>query len=588
MYKQAKFPFFPFITGLLFILVGVPFVIYADDLLDPYESGDRAFDRFEIGDRIVYFHQREIGEATVEKDCIVYQFSKQDGELLKKIERWRTDLPSTLPTNLVSHIHAECLAPGDIEFSRLYYISTESDVFLLDPVPKNPCWVVISMEFGWKVVTIVDAVTGERLGEGVPPPYLGYSMTGPQYDQPCYGAWTEWMNNAHYWFEQMGYPTDTTVWPTKVEVQSVIQNPDVTVFYELAHSGGDSYQFINGCIDGQEYEITLATDVETWIANYRKMPFTFLGSCYSHCETGAGTISNAFRKGSLTDCVSLGYCGMAEEWCWDCWVVSLSWQDALFSYMYSGDAVKTAFDKALADYPICGGSNDCMRFAGDESFYVEIQSITATPTPTIVITPTPTDTLTSTPTGIPTDEPTPILTDTPTLTETPMPTETPSPVFTDLPTQSPTPTTPVEPTSTPTHPDIPTCTPTPTGVNLQFFLNDYDYNSGETMVWDIALYNHTETDYKVVAYLALWVAPDPAYYPSEDGTYVNFPDFGEDILPIGPFMLPSGFQLDRTTIFTLQFPDVDMTKLICQWLGAIVDNDTGDILDFETIDFFID
>jgi hypothetical protein len=38
--------------------------------------------------------------------------------------------------------------------------------------------------------------------------------------------------------------------------------------------------------------------------------------------------------------------------------------------MNNGDTVKEAFDKALADYPMCASDPSCMRFAGDENFRV--------------------------------------------------------------------------------------------------------------------------------------------------------------------------------------------------------------------------
>ena len=61
---------------------------------------------------------------------------------------------------------------------------------------------------------------------------------------------------------------------------------------------------------------------------------------------------------------------MADPHCASCWIVSVDWQDALFTYMNNGDTVKEAFDKALADYPVCASSPSCMRFAGDVNFRV--------------------------------------------------------------------------------------------------------------------------------------------------------------------------------------------------------------------------
>ncbi|UCG15987.1 MAG: hypothetical protein JSV19_11905, partial [Phycisphaerales bacterium] len=339
------------------------------ELVERYGDRGREFQEVEIGCRLVYFHQRTIGQAIVEKDYIVYQLDRDTKELLARKSHWRTDLPIALPGPLVSRQQAESLVAGDVQFSDLYFISPESDVFPLDPTPKNPCWTVRSVgENGWYSVTIIDALTGMILGNGVPPPYTAFSMTGPQYEAPCSGAWLDWSLSAEYWFNAMGYSTEEVVWPTRAKVQSHVQSHDTAMFYELAHGG--SFSFANGCVGGSFYELTYASDIGTWIIDYEKMPFAFIGSCDGMCHTGNGSFAYEFRKGSDEDTTVVGYCGMAQPQCSTCWMYSLSWQDALFSYMSTGHAVHDAYDLANADYPVCAGANNCMRFAGDEDFAV--------------------------------------------------------------------------------------------------------------------------------------------------------------------------------------------------------------------------
>jgi hypothetical protein len=62
------------------------------------------------------------------------------------------------------------MAEGLVESSRLYIISPDSDVFPLDPTPENPCWVVRSLNRSRVVILIIDAVSGEILDNGIPPP----------------------------------------------------------------------------------------------------------------------------------------------------------------------------------------------------------------------------------------------------------------------------------------------------------------------------------------------------------------------------------------------------------------------------------
>ena len=334
------------------------------------EHGDagKEFRQAEIGGKLVYFHQRMLGLASVEKDFIVYQLDPDTGELLARKGHWRDDLPEELPELHLSREEAEAMAAGDVLFSRLYMISPESDVFPLDPPPVNPCWVVRSVTgAGEQVVSVIDAVEVTYLGPGVPPPYGAFSLTGPQYDAPCSGAWDPWSGNADTWFNTMGYSTEEIIWPEESEVQARVQSTTVAMFYELAHGG--SAGFASGCIGGEDYETTFASEIESWIANYGKMPFAFVGSCGGMCDTGNNSLSFEFRKGSSFETTTVGYCNMAAEFCGDCWSSSIHWQTALFGYMNEGYTVKAAHDQANADYPQCGVP-ECMRFAGDPTFVV--------------------------------------------------------------------------------------------------------------------------------------------------------------------------------------------------------------------------
>jgi len=87
------------------------------------------------------------------------------------------------------------------------------------------------------------------------------------------------------------------------------------------------------------------------------------------CSTGNNTFAYEFRKGSPDDTAVVGYCGMSEPQCEDCWGYSIDWQDTLFYYMDLGYSVKDAYDQANASQPACAIGN-CMRFAGDEDFAV--------------------------------------------------------------------------------------------------------------------------------------------------------------------------------------------------------------------------
>jgi len=335
-----------------------------------------------IGDLRVEFHQRRIGSAIVEGDYVLRHYDV-DGRLVKAERQWRADLPDVLP-QVISRSEAQERVSGEKLFAQMYYIAEYSDVH---PVrTANPCWIVASVvtsENGLAIRedAIVDAVTGELLGYAVPPPQrTGFSLTGPtkagtywsketnqlECCKTCSGGWTAWYQSAVQWFSNMGYNTQATKWPTESQITRYIRDEATSVFYELAHGGSSG--FGGGCKpSGEAYELTTAEEIAAWISDSAPMPFTFIGSCGGMCETGAGTLSDAFRKGPATYAATVGYCGMAEQHCAVCWSYSRKWQDAFFEYCSEGKTVKNAFELALADYPACAPTIGgwCMRFAGE-------------------------------------------------------------------------------------------------------------------------------------------------------------------------------------------------------------------------------
>jgi len=349
------------LMGAACMAIGQPYA-HGGDLLSGYERAPSSFKRAEIGDYIVYWRQGEVDGAIVEGDLTVYQFDGRTGALLEKRSLVREDAPSHITVE-ISRRDAELLAMGEVRSARLYIISPDSRVFPLSPPPANPCWVVKTVWDGELELVVIDAVTGDLLGVGIPPPYLSFSLSGPMAREPCAGAWEAWYENAASWFERMGYSCQDLEWPDEETVAEHVGGPSTGMFYELAH--GNSSYFSSGCSGGQYYGNTYAYEIRDWIEDYPKMPFAFIGSCEGMCDTGEYSLSHAFRKGSAEETVTVGYCLQGD--CDTCWLYSVGWQDELFRGMYEGMTVKEAFDAAMAAYPMCY-AGACMRFAGDEDF----------------------------------------------------------------------------------------------------------------------------------------------------------------------------------------------------------------------------
>jgi len=357
-----------FIISLIFFLTIDPAFALPIDTLMGYETNYDQFIETEIAGKIVYFYQRMIDDAIVEKDFKVYHFDKKTGEFITKKSHWRDGLPEHLPKLKISKDKAQSMVKGTVKFSELYIISPESDVFPVKPTPNNPCWVVRSIDNNIENVTIIDAIEGKILSYGISPPYTAFSLSGPMVFYPCGGAWDAWYKNARNWFNTMGYNAETVTAPTREKIESHIKSHSTALFYEAAH--GDSLFFTGGCINGKEGELTTLFDIEDWINGCQKIPFAFLSSCDAMCDTSYNSLSYKLKKGSNNNTSIVGYCGMGESKCSICWSYSVDWQNSLFNYMNKSYKVKEAFDNAQADYPACAGINNCIRFSGDENFSI--------------------------------------------------------------------------------------------------------------------------------------------------------------------------------------------------------------------------
>jgi PKD repeat protein len=200
---------------------------------------------------------------------------------------------------------------------------------------------------------------GELIGSGISAPSerKGFSLSGYcQESSP--DCWIAWRQNADNWYAKWSQETTSISLPTPSTISSYISDPAYHLFYELAHGASTYFQADS---PGSNY---YASDVEDAMNDREKMTFTFIGSCEGMTDTGPGTFSHEFRKGSFEDTVTIGYSGMGS-----CpgWSVSLEWQDYMFYVMNNGFPIKEAFDLACLEYPTIA---DCVVFVGDQEMKI--------------------------------------------------------------------------------------------------------------------------------------------------------------------------------------------------------------------------
>ena len=62
----------------------------------------------------------------------------------------------------------------------------------------------------------------------------------------------------------------------------------------------------------------------------------------------------------------VGYCGMSEDYCSNCWANSIEWQVHFSTHLSWGSSIKNAFEYAMISRPMCFRTDgSCMRLAGD-------------------------------------------------------------------------------------------------------------------------------------------------------------------------------------------------------------------------------
>jgi len=340
-----------------------------DKLLGKCEDGNLSFAKLERHGRVIYWHHRIIDGAIVELDRKVDIFDAETEELIESsVLNWRDDLPDHLPP-IITKEEAEGIAGGSS--ATLYFIDPESIRFYEMTPTSHPCWVVWNSTektidgytYNRIIITAVDATNGEILGYGTPPPYEGFTSEGPFDDDPCTPMWPLYCANVKAWFENMGYPTLSIQYPNETQIRAQIQSNDIAVFYEAGH--GNSFSFLHGCapepIDGR---ITNADDVQSWIADYPKMPFTLLYSCEAMANTGPGYFEYEFRKGVDTGTAVVGGYYLGDEPCLGTCggYLDFFWQGELLNKLNQSWTVEEAFNWANDKWSACDG---CFKFAGD-------------------------------------------------------------------------------------------------------------------------------------------------------------------------------------------------------------------------------
>lgn len=309
----------------------------------------------DIGDIHVQYWKHVIDGVIVKNDSILLHTDIEDDSILSYEKSWEN-------IDFVSPIYKD-FEPQNIFCKQLVLFPDEDDCtyfYTFDDLQEYPivCWEVRYSDG----TTIMYDLENNKIGQGVPTPSeVGFSLNG--YDEEVgTDCWMQWRMNADSWFKKWCISTVSLASPPPTKISNNVQNPDVSFFYQLAH--GDSNRFLS-CMNG----FYCSSDVKSDMDDRQAMTFAFIGSCHGMSKTDSGTFSYEFRKGQMTDTVTVGYDHMEENI--DGWIVSIEWQEHMFKKMSEGLTIKESFDLANAQYPAIEPS---VVFVGDESLRILIPS----------------------------------------------------------------------------------------------------------------------------------------------------------------------------------------------------------------------
>jgi len=304
-----------------------------------------------IGNVSVEYWERVIdGVFHVKNDYVLMDVAPETNEIVNYTKKWRD-----ISANLTS-VEVKPFAPpgGEYFWKSVVVFLEEEDVgyfYSFYQAHEYPlvCWEVRYSDG----TTVMYDLDGNEIGYGIPAPSDGFSLSG-YCDSTNPDGWKSFRENADAWFQRWSGTTTSLSLPTPTTISSYVSDPDNKFYYALAHGAWNYFQADK---QGSYY---IASDAVDDMQDRAPMLFAFIGHCEGMTSVGPGSFSDAFRKGSMTSTVTVGYSGMGDS---PGWPNALDWQDLMFERMNEGDTIWDAFLSACAQYPLIA---DDVEFWGDK------------------------------------------------------------------------------------------------------------------------------------------------------------------------------------------------------------------------------
>ena len=242
------------------------------------------------------------------------------------------------------------VVPPPTADAKLLLIDHKDEFWVLDSKIKRDITVWIVPEEDGKT-KIVDAVTGETVGHGTPPP-TNRSISVSGYHEGYHDPWRDYRGNATSYFNRWGYSTWNAYAPAKSSMGARIRNYDYKMYFCIAHGDGNQCKL-------SSREWMYSSEVRSYMSGRHPFQFSFLGQCGAFTGRKRNSMYYALMKGRTTGTCAIGYYNAHLS---AGWRYSLSWQKKLFKTVDDGHSWYIAFQRANATYPAC---REMVRFVGD-------------------------------------------------------------------------------------------------------------------------------------------------------------------------------------------------------------------------------
>jgi len=292
-----------------------------------------------IGSIDVKYWERVVdGVFHVINDYVLLHLDPDTDEIIKCEQQWR-DIDVDL-----AHLEVESFEPpgGEHFWKRVVVFLEEEDLgyfYTVSNATQCPlvCWEVRYSDG----TTAMYDLSGNETGCGIGAPHYSFLLSG-YHNSASPDEWRRFRENASDWFQEWSDLTFSWSLPLPTIISEYVSDPGIQLYYAIAHGSSSRFQADSA---GSYYRAS-ATEVD--MEDRDPMLFAFIGHCEGMTQTGSGSFSYAFRKGSMTNTVTVGYSGMGSS---PGWPDALDWQDCMFEGMDEGRTIRDAFDLACAQYP---------------------------------------------------------------------------------------------------------------------------------------------------------------------------------------------------------------------------------------------